>query len=145
MQSPISIAVALTLACTATATLKPAYSNSKGKRPKHTCQEAKRSKDIQAAECSHNVRTHELQTFAVFIKDPSKDKYHGAPYGDCYAYTCEPPTEMIEDERAWLFLWSNLGDDKEGPGTGCIKDSQTGKCGCENSNGQFIPEGNNCK
>lgn len=38
---------------------------------------ARLSQDIQAAECSHNTRTHEKQTFAVFVIDHDKDKNHG--------------------------------------------------------------------
>ncbi|KAH9826494.1 Small secreted protein [Teratosphaeria destructans] len=90
------------------------------------------------------------------------DAYHGAPYGkllptgnrkvsrtlmvtgDCYAYTCEAPTEMVDDPRAHTFFWTKQGKDKHGTGTSCIKSPITGKCGCENSNGQFMPESDDC-
>ncbi|KXS96363.1 hypothetical protein AC578_3087 [Pseudocercospora eumusae] len=46
-----------------TATLNPALSNSKNRCPTtYNCDAKKISKDIQAAECSHNTRTHEDQS-----------------------------------------------------------------------------------
>ncbi|KAF2215150.1 hypothetical protein CERZMDRAFT_35702 [Cercospora zeae-maydis SCOH1-5] len=140
-------ALTATLACTVSATLDPATSNSKGQCPtKFNCAAAKKSKAIQAAECSHNTRTKEQQTFAVFTIDHQYDKNHGAPYGDCSAYTCEPPAtgQMEDDEDCWTFFWEEGYGAEEGEGVGCIKDPNTGECGCEDSDGTFIPGGNDC-
>ncbi|OLN81178.1 hypothetical protein CCHL11_10354 [Colletotrichum chlorophyti] len=126
------------------ATLDPATSNTKAKCPSsYNCSETKVSKAIQAAECSHNTRTHDKQTFAVFEQDHQYDGNHGYPYGTCSAYTCEAPTEMVADEDCWTFFWGDNGDDT-GFGTDCIKDPKTGECGCENSDGTFIPGSDSC-
>lgn len=78
MQFTIVTALAATLACTVTATLDPALSHSEGQRPtKYNCDATKKSIAIQAAECSHNTRTHEKQTFAVFVIDHQYDDNHG--------------------------------------------------------------------
>ncbi|KAL9530520.1 hypothetical protein SMMN14_05638 [Sphaerulina musiva] len=126
-------------------TLDPAESNSKGMKPVDIdCPPARLSQDIQAAECSHNTRTHEKQTFAVFVIDHDKDKNHGAPYGNCTAYTCDVPTKFVPDENHWSFFWNEEGLE-EGHGAGCIKNPRNGKCGCENSDGKFITGADNCK
>ncbi|KAK1456227.1 hypothetical protein CPAR01_07313 [Colletotrichum paranaense] len=138
------------------ATLDPATSNTKGKCPSsYNCSATKVSKAIQAAECSHNTRTSKTQTFAVFETDHQYDGNNGYPYGTCSAYTCESPTEMITDDDCWTFFWSNglMADgftmysgtgEEDGVGTGCIKDPNTGVCGCENSDGTFISGASDC-
>ncbi|EME82167.1 uncharacterized protein MYCFIDRAFT_83583 [Pseudocercospora fijiensis CIRAD86] len=135
--------IALTLAC-AQATLDPCTSNSKGKKPKNIrCSAAKTSSGIQAAECAYNTRTSDPQTFAVFEIDHSKDGNHGAPYGTCSAYTCTVPTSFESDGDYWTFFWDGSGD-SSGVGAGCIRDPQTGECGCENSDGEFIAGSDSC-
>ncbi|KAA8895541.1 small secreted protein [Sphaerosporella brunnea] len=135
------------LALTASATLDPATSNTKGKCPcTYNCSAAKVSHAIQAAECSHNTRVHGTQTFAVFVTDHKYDHSHGAPYGNCSAYTCTAPTsaEMtVVDDDCWTFFWGNQGEET-GYGTGCIKDPHDGTCGCENSNGVFVKGSDSC-
>ena len=140
------LTLALTLGLT-TATLDPASSNTKGAYPASPgCSASATSKAIQAAECSHNTRTSETQTFAVFKTDHQYDDYHGAPYGTCEAYTCTAPTssEMTEDDDYWTFFWGDEGE-SSGEGAGCIKDPQTGECGCENSDGEFISGSSSCE
>ena len=102
----------------------------------------KTSRAIQAAECSHNTRTGK-QTFAIFTTDHQYDLVNGAPYGTCQAYNCEPGTAMTTSKDSWTFFWSNAGESK-GEGVGCIKDPNTGVCGCENSDGTFVPGASNC-
>jgi hypothetical protein len=129
-----------------TATLLPATSNTKGSYPlTPSCSPTKISKAIQAAECSHNTRTHETQTFAIFKIDHQYDANNGAPYGTCSAYTCTAPTsdEMVEDDDYWTFFWGSEGE-SSGEGAGCIRDPGTGECGCENSDGTFIPGSSSC-
>lgn len=90
------------------ATLDPCSSNTKGACPSDPgCSAAKTSTDIQAAECAHNTRTSDDQTFAVFTTDHSKDDNHGAPYGTCEAYTCTAPTtaQMNNNTDCWTFFW----------------------------------------
>jgi hypothetical protein len=90
------------------ATLNPATTNTKGKCPStYNCQATKVSKAIQAAECSHNTRTHDKQTFAVFVQDHKYDGNHGYPYGTCSAYTCTAPTsaQMKTNKDCWTFFW----------------------------------------
>ncbi|KAJ0115759.1 hypothetical protein N8I77_000291 [Diaporthe amygdali] len=128
------------------ATLDPATSNTKGKKPSSTnCSATKVSKAIQAAECSHNTRVSGTQTFAVFVTDHQYDSSHGAPYGTCSAYTCESPTdsEMEADEDSWTFFWSGEGE-SSGEGAGCIKSPDDGTCGCENSDGTFVYGSDSC-
>ncbi|OQE22898.1 hypothetical protein PENFLA_c012G05683 [Penicillium flavigenum] len=128
------------------ATLDPASSNTKGYKPSSlNCDAAKVSTAIQAAECSHNTRTSETQTFAVFETDHQYDANNGAPYGTCSAYTCTAPTsdELEEDSDYWVFYWSTAGE-SAGYGTTCIKDPQTGECGCENSDGTFVAGSDSC-
>ncbi|KAL4887200.1 hypothetical protein BJY04DRAFT_212250 [Aspergillus karnatakaensis] len=128
------------------ATLAPALSNTKGYMPATIdCEAAKVSTAIQAAECSHNTRTSETQTFAVFQVDHQYDGNNGYPYGTCSAYTCTPPTidDLEEDSDYWIFYWTDDGSES-GVGTGCIKDPNTGVCGCENSDGTFIVGSNSC-
>ncbi|KAL0939672.1 small secreted protein [Colletotrichum truncatum] len=128
------------------ATLDPATSNTKGACPSvYNCSAVKVSKAIQAAECSHNTRTSK-QTFAVFETDHQYDKVKGAPYGTCSAYNCVSPTksQMTKDADCWTFFWSGSGT-SSGEGVGCIKDPQTGICGCENSDGTFVPGSSSCK
>nr|WBU91836.1 putative small secreted protein [Scleromitrula shiraiana] len=130
----------------ATATLDPATSNTKGYYPKSpSCKPSKVSKAIQAAECAYNTRVSGTQTFAVFETDHQYDRNHGAPYGTCSAYTCTAPTysQLTADTDYWTFYWSNAGKGS-GVGTGCIKDSKTGICGCENSDGSFVPGSSSC-
>ncbi|GMF43169.1 unnamed protein product [Phytophthora fragariaefolia] len=99
------------------ATLDPATSNTKGKYPSvYNCSATKVSTAIQAAECSHNTRTSQTQTFAVFVTDHQYDGNNGYP---------------------------GNGTDT-GEGAGCIKDPTTGNCGCENSDGQFIADSSSC-
>ncbi|KAL5000917.1 hypothetical protein BDV10DRAFT_182801 [Aspergillus recurvatus] len=129
-----------------TATLDPASSNTKGYKPSRlNCEAAKVSTAIQAAECSHNTRTSETQTFAVFETDHQYDGNNGYPYGTCSAYTCDPPSsdELEADDDYWIFYWGDEGSES-GYGTGCIKDPNTGECGCENSDGTFIAGSDSC-
>lgn len=150
----------LALATSVRATLDPADTNTKGKYPtKPACsrtffaaildtvctnlqQAVKTSKAIQAAECSHNTRTSK-QTFAIFVTDHQYDKINGAPYGTCKAYNCDPGTAMTANSDAWTFFWGDAGTSK-GDGAGCIKNPDDGVCGCENSDGTFVPGGTNC-
>ncbi|KAG2812009.1 hypothetical protein JG687_00009598 [Phytophthora cactorum] len=145
----VSFALALLAApALVSATLAPCHTNSKGKCPNvYNCQVTKVSTAIQAAECSHNTRTHNKQTFAVFVQDHQYDGNHGYPYGTCSAYTCDVPTkaEMKKNKDCWTFFWNGNGT-ADGVGTGCIRDPNTGKCGCENSNdGKFIAGKTDCK
>ncbi|CAI7622247.1 unnamed protein product [Penicillium pancosmium] len=129
-----------------TATLDPASSNTKGKKPNNlNCSAAATSNAIQAAECSHNTRTSTTQTFAVFETDHQYDANNGAPYGTCTAYTCEAPSssELETESDYWIFYWSDDGE-SSGYGTTCIKDPNTGECGCENSDGTFIAGSSSC-
>ncbi|KAJ5925566.1 hypothetical protein N7454_008205 [Penicillium verhagenii] len=133
-------------AVTVSATVDPCSSNTKGYKPTSlNCSAAKVSTAIQAAECSHNTRVSGTQTFAVFETDHQYDDDTGAPYGTCSAYTCDAPTsdELEESSDYWVFYWSDDGEDS-GVGTGCIKDPQTGVCGCEDSDGTFISGSDNC-
>jgi hypothetical protein len=139
-----SLLTLLTLAITASATLNPATSNTKGKKPTNlACSATKVSKAIQAAECSHNTRTSKTQTFAVFITDHRYDSSHGAPYGTCSAYTCAVPTTFETNADAWTFFWDSSGEDS-GYGTTCIKSPKDGACGCENSDGTFVAGSSSC-
>ncbi|KAF1967149.1 hypothetical protein BU23DRAFT_543192 [Bimuria novae-zelandiae CBS 107.79] len=134
----------LVLAASVVATLDPATTNTNGKFPtKPSCSPVKTSKAIQAAECSHNTRTSK-QTFAVFTTDHKYDKVNGAPYGTCEAYNCDPGTAMTASADAWTFFWSGAGE-CDGEGVGCIKNPVDGMCGCENSDGTFVPGGSNCE
>ncbi|KAF7193814.1 hypothetical protein HII31_04883 [Pseudocercospora fuligena] len=161
----------ISLAVLASATLDPATSNSKNRCPTtYSCEATKISKNIQAAECSHNTRTHEDQTFAVFVTDHKYDDSHGAPYGTCSAYTCEPPAtpaflhcpchefmifanarflvrsgQMKDEVDCWTFFWEEGYGKSEGKGAGCIKSPDDGTCGCENSDGEFIYGGDDCE
>ncbi|KAG7388821.1 hypothetical protein PHYBOEH_007683 [Phytophthora boehmeriae] len=129
------------------ATLAPCYSNTKGYCPStYNCEATKVSEAIQAAECAYNTRTHEKQTFAVFVQDHKYDGNHGFPYGTCTAYTCEAPkqSEMEENADCWTFFWSGNGT-SSGIGTDCIKDPNTGECGCErSSDGKFFVGRSDC-
>ena len=109
---PPNMRLTLTLAFLAgsalvSATLDPAQSHTKNKCPSTYNCDATVSKAIQAAECSHNTRTHESQTFAVFVTDHQYDGNHGYPYGTCHAYTCSAPTEseMVDNGDCWTFYW----------------------------------------
>ncbi|KAL4960180.1 uncharacterized protein BDV14DRAFT_193149 [Aspergillus stella-maris] len=142
----ITFLAALAAPALVTATLDPASSNTKGYKPSSlNCDAAKVSNAIQAAECSHNTRTSETQTFAVFEQDHQYDENNGAPYGTCSAYTCTAPTssELTEDEDYWVFYWGDEGE-STGYGTTCIKDPNTGECGCENSDGTFVAGSDSC-
>ncbi|ODM14625.1 hypothetical protein SI65_09970 [Aspergillus cristatus] len=147
MPSFKSIILTLALGVLTTATLEPSTSNTKGKCPASVnCSAAKTSTAIQAAECSHNTRTSENQTFAIFRTDHQYDSSHGAPYGTCEAYTCTAPTNSDltdEDEDCWVFFWNSNGED-EGTGTGCIRSPDDGSCGCENSDGTFVAGNSSC-
>ncbi|KAJ5128162.1 hypothetical protein N7448_008941 [Penicillium atrosanguineum] len=128
------------------ASLYPASSNTKGYRPSNlNCTAAAVSTAIQAAECSHNTRTSETQTFAVFETDHQYDSNNGAPYGTCRAFICDPPTSgtLMKASDYWIFYWSDDGEEG-GYGTTCIKDPETGKCGCENSDGTFVSGSDTC-
>ncbi|KAF5025412.1 hypothetical protein F66182_2514 [Fusarium sp. NRRL 66182] len=136
----------LAVAGAVTATLEPALSNSKGKYPANPgCSPTKISEDIQAAECAHNTRVSGKQTFAVFKVKHKFDRNHGAPYGTCTAYMCTAPTvdQLTDDADYWTFFWNNNSKDA-GVGTGCVRSPDDGVCGCQNSNGKFIPRGKNC-
>ncbi|KAL2833774.1 hypothetical protein BDW59DRAFT_179460 [Aspergillus cavernicola] len=142
----ITFLATLAVPALVTATLDPSSSNTKGYKPNSlNCESAKVSTAIQAAECSHNTRTSTTQTFAVFQTDHQYDTNNGAPYGTCSAYTCEPPTsdKLEADSDYWIFYWSDDGEDT-GYGTTCIKDPQTGECGCENSDGTFVAGSDSC-
>lgn len=69
------------------------------------------------------------------------------PAGSCAAYTCTPPrtpAQMKNEDGCWTFFWIEGYGKEKGVGTGCIRDPQTGECGCEDSNGTFVPGSNNC-
>ena len=66
-----------------------------------------------------------------------------APYGTCSAYTCDVPTEFEADADYWTFFWDSSGE-SSGYGTDCIKDPETGECGCEDSDGTFISGSSSC-
>ena len=126
------------------ATLQPATSNTKGKCPStNDCAPQKTSQDIQAAECAHNTRTHGQETYAIWKR--TKTNSNGISYGSCAAYTCTAPTkgEMVTNDACWTFFWSS-GGAQQGVGTGCIRDPNSGECGCENSDGQFIVGSDSC-
>ncbi|KAI0123980.1 small secreted protein [Xylariales sp. AK1849] len=127
-------------------TLDPATSNTKGICPStYNCSASKTSKSIQAAECAYNTRASS-QTFAVFVTDHQYDAVYGAPYGTCSAYSCTVPTsdKMTDvDADCWTFFWDSSGE-SDGVGTACIKAPDTGECGCENSDGTFVPGGTDC-
>lgn len=92
-------------------------------------------------------RTSETQTFAVFQTDHQYDSDHGAPYGTCSAYTCDPPEtpeQMKNDKDCWTFFWVKGHGKEDGVGTGCIRDPDTGECGCEDSDGTFHVGKSNC-
>ncbi|KAL4935400.1 hypothetical protein BDV06DRAFT_234351 [Aspergillus oleicola] len=142
----VTVLAALAAPVLVTATLDPASSNTKGYKPSSlNCDAAKVSTAIQAAECSHNTRTSDTQTFAVFEQDHQYDDNHGAPYGTCSAYTCEAPSssDLTEDSDYWIFYWGSEGE-SSGYGTTCIKDPNTGECGCENSDGTFVAGSDSC-
>ncbi|PSN74045.1 small secreted protein [Corynespora cassiicola Philippines] len=142
----LRLATFVSLLAVASATLDPATSNTKGKYFSNPgCSPEKTSTAIQASECSHNTRVHGQQTFAIFKTDHQYDSSHGAPYGTCEAYTCEPPanTTMTEDADSWVFFWGNQGEET-GEGAGCIRSPDDGTCGCENSTGEFVYGGTNC-
>lgn len=40
-------------------------------------------------------------------------------------------------------LYSGTGE-SSGVGTNCIEDPETGECGCEDSNGTFVPGSSSC-
>lgn len=128
------------------ATLDPATSNTKGAYPASPgCSASASSNAIQAAECSHNTRTSETQTFAIFKTDHQYDNVEGAPYGTCEAYTCTSPSgaDLTTDANYWTFFWGDEGE-SSGEGAGCIKDPQSGECGCEDSDGTFIAGSSSC-
>ncbi|KAJ4022122.1 hypothetical protein NW752_000676 [Fusarium irregulare] len=136
----------LAIAGAVSATLEPAKSNTKGQYPRSpACSPSKTSNAIQAAECAYNTRVSGKQTFAIFKVDHQYDQNNGAPYGTCEAYECDAPAsgDMTADEDYWTFFWNNNGE-SSGVGTTCIKDPNDGTCGCENSDGTFIPGGKNC-
>ncbi|MCJ1444363.1 MAG: hypothetical protein MMC23_004865 [Stictis urceolatum] len=144
MHFPSIIALLAASAVTVSATLDPCTSNTKDKAPASpACSASKSSSDIQAAECSHNTRVSGTQTFAVWTS--TKTNSNGIEYGTCKAYTCAAPidSEMTAEEGAWTFFWGSGGEDS-GIGTDCIKDPNTTECGCENSDGQFIPGSDSC-
>ncbi|CAD6447578.1 db415c89-9d26-4dfb-a910-8b1d1e1d032d [Sclerotinia trifoliorum] len=144
LQTIISIAAFSTLA---SATLKPATSNTKGFYPKSpACKASKVSYAIQAAECAHNTRVSGTQTFAVFEQVHKYDSAHGAPYGTCSAYTCTAPTksQLTAESDYWVFYWGNQGT-SSGVGSTCIKSPVDGTCGCEDSGGTFVYKGTSCK
>ena len=138
---------AFTLTLT-TAALLPATSNTNGSYPTTPgCSASKTSNAIQAAECSHNTRTHETQTFAIFKIDHQYDDVYGAPYGTCEAYTCPAATAaktMSADADYWTFFWGSEGE-SEGEGAGCIRSPDSGLCGCESSSdGKFVAGKTDC-
>ncbi|EOD47347.1 putative small secreted protein [Neofusicoccum parvum] len=139
-----TLATVLATAVAVSATLDPCTTNSKNKVPKRpACSPSESSDDIQAAECSHNTRLSDTQTFAVWTR--TKTNSNGISYGTCEAYSCTAPTkkEMTAQEGGWTFFWNSNGV-SEGFGTGCIQDPNTGECGCENSNGDFIVGSDSC-
>ncbi|KAL7688612.1 hypothetical protein Plhal304r1_c018g0063351 [Plasmopara halstedii] len=145
----VSIAlIIIAIAALASATLDPCKTNTNKRCLVRTnCKAAEPSKTIQAAECSHNTRTHEKQVFAVFVRDHKFDGNHGAPYGICHAYTCDETFTMKtkEGEDCWMFFWNGNGTNN-GTGTGCIRDPLSGQCGCErSSDGKFFAGKTDCK
>ncbi|KAF4314277.1 putative small secreted protein [Botryosphaeria dothidea] len=139
-----TFATLLAAATAVSATLDPCTSNTRNMVPKRpSCSPEESSDDIQAAECSHNTRVSGSQTFAVWTR--TKTNSNGISYGTCEAYTCEAPTEseLSSSNGGWTFFWNDNGKE-DGFGTGCIQDPNTGKCGCENSNGDFIVGSDSC-
>ncbi|GMF14859.1 unnamed protein product [Phytophthora fragariaefolia] len=129
------------------ATLDPCRANIKGKCPKlYNCKVTTVSSAIQAAECSHNTRTYKKQTYAVFKQDHQYDESQGAPYGNCYAYTCDIHPKMVANKDCWTFLWDGkVNGSTKGVGTGCIRDPHTNDCGCEvSSTGKFYVNKTDC-
>ncbi|MBW0487311.1 hypothetical protein O181_027026 [Austropuccinia psidii MF-1] len=96
---------------------------------------------IQIAECAHNTRLHfpDIQFYAYFVIDHSKDGYHGCPYGSCYAYRGLPPVDALEiNPDCHSFIWHFKGG-FPGMGTREIADPKTGQAGFEESlSGKFI-------
>ncbi|TDH68400.1 hypothetical protein CCR75_006969 [Bremia lactucae] len=129
------------------ATLAPCQTNSAHMCPGfYNCNATTISPAIQAAECSHNTRTHKRQTFAVFVQDHQYDGNHGYPYGTCFAFTCQGPTsnDLVANQDCWTFHWDNEGLSK-GMGTDCIRDPKTSECGCErSSDGKFFVGKKDC-
>ncbi|CAI5702655.1 unnamed protein product [Peronospora effusa] len=131
------------------ATVDVALTNTKGECPSLSFKCDKpiyTNGPIQAAECSHNTRTHTKQTFAVFVTDQKYFGNNGYPYGSCSAYTCKAPTsdQMVKKADCWTFFWNGNGAEK-GNGTDCIRDPKTNQCGCEDSDGKFTANKNSCK
>ncbi|EKG17783.1 small secreted protein [Macrophomina phaseolina MS6] len=121
------------------------------------CEEASGSdKVIQLAECAKNIRTHGSndQYFAIFVLDESSDHLtsHGAPYGTCFAFSCAlpPNTPFASDPRAVTLFWQADPDAASNPpgyipgdASNCIKDPNSGACGCEVSgSGNFLQSTN---
>jgi hypothetical protein len=53
---------------------------------------------------------------------------------------------MVTDEDYWTFYWGDASiGEEEGEGAGCIRSPDDGVCGCENSDGTFVPGGSDCK
>jgi hypothetical protein len=53
---------------------------------------------------------------------------------------------MVAAKDKWTFFWDGAGvkGEDKGDGAGCIKSPNDGKCGCEGSDGVFVPGGTNC-
>lgn len=97
---------------------------------------ARKSGEIQASECAFNLRVTG-QVFAYFEIDPSKARYHGAPYGICYATTSAPKESDLEVNKNYdVFYWNYLGGEP-GVGTGPIRNPQTGRPGYEDRHGVY--------
>jgi hypothetical protein len=67
--------------------------------------------------------------------------------GTCKAYTCTPPetpAQMKDCDGYWTFFWVSGHGKESGVGTGCIRDPNTGECGCEDSDGTFVAGSSSC-
>lgn len=51
---------------------------------------------------------------------------------------------MTAQDDCWTFFWDTEHGEDAGVGTGCIKDPNTGECGCENNDGKFVVGSNSC-
>jgi hypothetical protein len=53
---------------------------------------------------------------------------------------------MTAKTGTWTFFWDAAGvqGEEEGDGAGCIKSPDDATCGCENSDGTFVPGGSAC-
>jgi hypothetical protein len=51
---------------------------------------------------------------------------------------------MKDCDGYWTFFWVSGHGKESGVGTGCIRDPNTGECGCEDSDGTFVAGSSSC-